>query len=496
MNKDELKRRLDQEEGLKLEFKQELYKIDSEKGKDRQWNEFIKDILALINGNTNTAGEHGYLIIGAADKLNADGTRDLYDVSLPNDDASFTSTVLDKVNAICSHPLSDLKCETIVIDEKRIVVISIPPSPFLHELTKRIETPRRSFDERTLFIRRSEVIKIATEEERQAIRSEKDRYYKEHRNLWAKLKVFCNNFKNKLTALWQRLQQIPTHWKIVFFIILLVLVGCGITYISQPHTPPAPVTPSKFTILVAGFDGKINNGIRDDLIKKLNPIENRYKDTLVIEDLSGEVVKRGEELNDIKGKYQDKGNVLISAWYSDLIDNFFRLEHRFVLISKVKFINEQEFTDEHKIHSSEDAFYDDKDKFINEMVYLSRFALGMNYYEEGESETEDIKKRIKQFSSASELLDDASDQKLSHEPALDKKLVLCYKGIAYYKQGRIEESSDILKQAQETLKQASSDGSGIKFPEGCPKETNSVFDVSSAMATSSGGGGGGSLMVK
>jgi len=177
MNEDELRRLLGQKEGLKLDFKQELYKLDSEKGKELEWNEFIKDILALANGNFGTANQTGYLIIGVANEINTDGTRDLYDVILPKDDASFASTVLDRVNAICDPPLPDLQCQTIVINDKRIVVISIPPSPFLYELTKRIRTPKREFDERTLLIRRSEGIRIATEDERQAIRKEKERIY-------------------------------------------------------------------------------------------------------------------------------------------------------------------------------------------------------------------------------------------------------------------------------------------------------------------------------
>lgn len=41
--------------------------------KKRQRHELIKDILALVNGNANVAGETVYLIIGADDDLDQHG---------------------------------------------------------------------------------------------------------------------------------------------------------------------------------------------------------------------------------------------------------------------------------------------------------------------------------------------------------------------------------------------------------------------------------------
>lgn len=313
----------------------------------------------------------------------------------------------------------------------------------------------------------------------------------------------------KKYSLWQRLGQwistqlqrlgqwISTHWKRViagvFFIISLV--ACGITYISQPHTPPAPVTPSKFTILVAGFAGvKEDNNIRGILINRLRGemkgykiVESQIKPQSEVKDPESDPEYNPE---DIKEQYGKQGNAYISASYTASI---YTLIYHFVLLHPPKDMPKFDFTRELTIHLPPSS--EEKTNFINEMGYLSRFALGMNYYEEGESETEDMKKRIEQFSSAIKLLNDASNQKLSHEPALDKKLVLCYQGIAYYKQGRIKESQDILKQSQETLKQASLDGSGIKFPEGCPYGTKDVLYIA-PVATSSGGGGGGSLLSR
>jgi len=74
MDADELRKLMRQREpeNIKLDFKQKLHAIDHSNKKVRaeHWNELIKDILALANGNIGTASQTGYLIIGVADKLN------------------------------------------------------------------------------------------------------------------------------------------------------------------------------------------------------------------------------------------------------------------------------------------------------------------------------------------------------------------------------------------------------------------------------------------
>lgn len=160
-------------EDLKLDFKQKLHAIhhSDKKVQSEQWNELIKDILALANGNVGTAGQPGYLIIGVADKLNQYGTRDLYDVG----EVKITSThILNKVNSACSPPLPNLYIKVIRLEGKRILVITIPPTPHLHETTKRLETPNKTiYQENTVFIRRKEGIGLASTAERQAIQIEK-----------------------------------------------------------------------------------------------------------------------------------------------------------------------------------------------------------------------------------------------------------------------------------------------------------------------------------
>jgi hypothetical protein len=139
------------EESAKLDFKIESYKIYEPKpttqpeiqkwDKDRkeQWAELVKDIIALANGNLGTAGQTGYLIIGADDKLKADGTPTLRDVG----NLALTSTeVLQKVNSYCDPRLPELQCEKVIVDGVNLFVISIPYFPYLYRLSKELKTKK------------------------------------------------------------------------------------------------------------------------------------------------------------------------------------------------------------------------------------------------------------------------------------------------------------------------------------------------------------------
>jgi hypothetical protein len=178
MNNNLLRDLIRQPEGLKLDFKSEFYQIDSKdpNARERQWGELIKDILALANGNVNIAGETGYIIFGVGDKISIDGTRELSDVGYIK---VTRQQILDKVNAASSPPLSDLHCDLLLLDGQRIFVISIPPTPHIHETTRQLITSRgQSYPEHTIFIRRGEGIHTASMLEIQAILAEKQRTIK------------------------------------------------------------------------------------------------------------------------------------------------------------------------------------------------------------------------------------------------------------------------------------------------------------------------------
>ncbi len=194
MTPEELRLLLRKPEGLKLDFKRE-YKLNAEpptgtnkqkwkQYSDGQWDEFIKDILALTNGNVGTAHQAGQLVIGAGDELLPDGIRPLYD----SKDLRLTRRqVLEKVNSACAPPIPDLQCDAVELDGKTLWVITIPPSPHVHETTRELRTTKGEFDDSgqlrhvqdkpitksTVFIRRNDGIYPATEAERQALRNDK-----------------------------------------------------------------------------------------------------------------------------------------------------------------------------------------------------------------------------------------------------------------------------------------------------------------------------------
>lgn len=181
MNTEKLEQLLHQKEGPTLDFKRGWYKIDDPKTevKTRQRDELIKDILSLANGNAASAGEPTYLIVGADDELDENGYRSLYDVgnALPT-----AGQILQIVNAACDPPIENVWCESVELDGKRILVITVPPSPHLHETTRKLETPRRTYTKHVVFVRHNESIAVASAKEREAIRALKKIRFAEMRN--------------------------------------------------------------------------------------------------------------------------------------------------------------------------------------------------------------------------------------------------------------------------------------------------------------------------
>jgi hypothetical protein len=177
-----LQRLIYKPEGLKIEFKRDFYKLHEQdysantpQQKVKQciqehWGEFIKDILSLANGNVNSAHEEGYLIIGVEDTTKA--LCDVGDINAKD----LRQKLMVKLKKICKPALPDIHCDIITLAYNRILVISIPPSPHLHETIQSLKTPKITYQTNTVFIRRGESIGIADHAERVALLSEKQRY--------------------------------------------------------------------------------------------------------------------------------------------------------------------------------------------------------------------------------------------------------------------------------------------------------------------------------
>lgn len=196
MSPAELQNLLSKEEHLKLDFKREFKLDDTPPGStpkelwaqyiQGQWDELIKDIIALANGNVGTAGKDGILIIGADDKLQPDGTRLTYDT---NHLKITGEQVLSRVNEACTPPIPNLSCERVETEGKVLLVITIHPSPYLHETSRQlritegtfdkdgtlrhVKSDKRTYSARTAFVRRGESIFPATDDERRGIANEK-----------------------------------------------------------------------------------------------------------------------------------------------------------------------------------------------------------------------------------------------------------------------------------------------------------------------------------
>lgn len=181
MNQRELLELLTHKESETLEFKREIYRIDDDKieTKKRQRDELIKDVLALANGNAVTAGDIAHLIIGADDRLSIEGNRNIYDIG---EYSISSSRILQLVNSACEPALENITSEIVEIDGKRLLIITISPTPYLHETTRRLKPQSGIFSERTVFVRHGEKIAIASNKEREAILQVKRFRFSESRN--------------------------------------------------------------------------------------------------------------------------------------------------------------------------------------------------------------------------------------------------------------------------------------------------------------------------
>jgi hypothetical protein len=172
---------LSKEESPTLDFKRKPYLIYAKDKtvKDKQRGELIKDILALANGNSIVAGDTAYLVIGADDKKKKDGIRTLFDVG---DHRLNPRNILDIVNPACEPALEDVFCDEVEIEGKRLLVITINPTRYLHETTRRLETSDSFFSERTVFVRHNEGTEVASAKERDTISQIKRFRFGERRN--------------------------------------------------------------------------------------------------------------------------------------------------------------------------------------------------------------------------------------------------------------------------------------------------------------------------
>lgn len=154
----DLSKILRETEGLKLEFKLE-YDLSGGAGSEQRKGEFAKDILSLVNTAGRNAFDFAYMVIGAGDKIQADGSRLRKSIL----SGQYTSPlVLDIVNASCAPQIKEMIITEIEVDETLYCVIVLPPSPQIHSFSKNIVTPKRTWQKNAVPLRSGEGVILAS----------------------------------------------------------------------------------------------------------------------------------------------------------------------------------------------------------------------------------------------------------------------------------------------------------------------------------------------
>ena len=183
MNAAELRSLLARPESPTLEFKSRWYLIDSldQRARRAHNDELIKDILGLANGSAATAGSTAYLIIGADDDLDPDGVRLTHDaVAFPVE--GMRQRLINKVSAACDPAIADLSFDVVTLDGNRLGVITVHPSPHIHETTRDLSASSSSYSKYAVFIRSGDATRLASSNERETLRLQKNRHFKQYRN--------------------------------------------------------------------------------------------------------------------------------------------------------------------------------------------------------------------------------------------------------------------------------------------------------------------------
>jgi predicted HTH transcriptional regulator len=196
MTTDELKQLIQNREGLKLEFKRTFH-LNKKKPPlntsqqvwsqfvEGQWHEFMKDIIGIANGNVGVPNQVGRIIIGVGNTIDDSGNRELFDTSdLEIDEKQ----IISKLNDYCDPPIPDLTCRKMEIDEVTLTIISVPPTPYVHETKRELRittgnfnndgslasfTEDKTYTVYTAFIRKGESTLPASQNERRALEVDK-----------------------------------------------------------------------------------------------------------------------------------------------------------------------------------------------------------------------------------------------------------------------------------------------------------------------------------
>ena len=185
----------ERDETPKREFK--LRYILSGQGRSKYLDELGKDLIALANTAGRNADDYAYLIIGAGDELKPDGMRDTDDVRPYGYDRQF---FLDTANARCHPGIPDLSYTEIDVDGNYYGAVEIPPSPFMHELTRDLDTPKGTWRKGSVLIRRGDGVAVASFQDMLLMKQEKESWGRPAASALEQLEEYLPDPAKKLKA--------------------------------------------------------------------------------------------------------------------------------------------------------------------------------------------------------------------------------------------------------------------------------------------------------
>jgi len=141
-------------ENAKVDFKREWYKKEDLKG------EFVKDMLALTNGDIYSIDQTAYLIIGIVDD-----TKKVFDFdtsNIPRSLDKLTQQLLEILNNYAQPEFLSLEINWVDYDEKEILVLSIAPHGRLISLSKDLQLKKGTDKKGIVYYRIGENIRVAS----------------------------------------------------------------------------------------------------------------------------------------------------------------------------------------------------------------------------------------------------------------------------------------------------------------------------------------------
>ena len=154
MTKEELQTIIDQGETSKVDFKRQWYKKEDLKG------EFVKDMLALANGDIHSVEQTSYLIIGVEDESKKAFKFD--DSTIPRSLDKLTQQLLEILNNYSQPEFLSLDIKWVDYDNQEVLVLSVAPHGRLISLSKDLQLKKGTDKKGTVYYRIGENIRVAS----------------------------------------------------------------------------------------------------------------------------------------------------------------------------------------------------------------------------------------------------------------------------------------------------------------------------------------------